>query len=160
MNYLLCDKNEIFPFFESIRQLKAKAVLDLGMVLHGCGAISRFVADAIVEPDVFLCGITGALDETPAVYHAVYNEVLTPEELVSGKSEKNRFDLSVCLFPGFLEDNNGLLPFIKDHASRLLCRKDAEKTIHSFFSNEQIRPVNNGGYHFLLITMKEGQGIR
>ncbi len=156
MNYLLCDKYEIFPFFASIQQLKAKRVLDLGMVLHGCGAISRFVADAAIEPDVFLCGITGAFDETPGVYHAIYNEVLTPEELLSERSSTNHFDLSLCFFPGFLEDKSTvLLPFLKSHTSRLLCRKDAEKTIHSFFSNEQIRPVTYEGYHFLMVTMKE-----
>ena len=75
--YYINSKDDIFFFFEIIRQLNASFVLDYGMFLKRCGAISRRIGDMEIPEDVTL----DAMDLNPGlklpVYETVYNDIFT-----------------------------------------------------------------------------------
>ena len=154
MNSFLCDKNEIYLYFESIRQLKPKAVLDIGMVLYRCGALCRQAANGVIDPNVFLCGVTDKTEDIPNVYQVIYNEILTPEGLLMNQSKAKRFDLSFCFFPEQLNaSGKKLLPFLKQTVSRIIIKKGMEKELLSCLSPKISKTITYEGHQLLMLSM-------
>lgn len=129
----ITNQNDIYLYFEAIRQLKAKNVLDIGMTLKRCGAICRQVADSFIEPTVHLCGVDTNPDIIVPIYRSIYQEILTAEEFLNNESEIKEYDLAVLLkLTNTFFLNTLFIDFLKQHAKRLLMDHETGKVfLHS-----------------------------
>ena len=148
----LVKQNDIYLYFETIRQLRAESVLDIGMTLKRCGAISRQVADSAIDPQVYLCGIDLDPETTCPIYQCLYQEILSPEELLQKGINSAPYDLAMLLnLPKESLTDQALLDFIKGHARYLLADNGASKTLMPFFSNNDAKTITLDTDTYLLI---------
>ncbi len=82
MNYIT-DENDILFYYEVILQSEAESVLDIGGFLKRTGAISRRVRDRSFSEQVWLVAVETEDSPDIGVYHTIYNEILTSDELLS-----------------------------------------------------------------------------
>ena len=68
---VITDANDIYIYFEVIRQLNPVSVLDVGMMLKRMGAVSRQSMNCEISRDIRLDGI----DFDPDVYLPVYKQI-------------------------------------------------------------------------------------
>lgn len=147
----IVKQNDIYLYFETIRQLHAKSVLDIGMTLKRCGAICRQVADSAIDPAVHLCGIDFTPETTPPVYHCLYQEILSMESLL--KKTTGHYDLAVLLnLSKDVLTDHALLNYIKDHADYLLSDRDAEHDMLRSFLLKNTRTISLDDDQYLLIS--------
>lgn len=148
----LVNQNDIYLYFETIRQLHAKSVLDIGLTLKRCGAICRQVADSAIDPAVHLCGIDFDPETTPPVYQSLYQELLSPEAFMHKGTADDQYDLAVLLnLPKDILTDQTLLGYIKDHASYLLTDKSASKILLPFFLKKEAKTIALDHDSYLLI---------
>ena len=148
----LVNQNDIYLYFETIRQLQAKSVLDIGLTLKRCGAICRQVADSAIDPSVYLCGIDLDPETTPPVYQRLYQELLSPEEFMQKGTADDHYDLAVLLnLPKEVLADQALLVYIKEHAAYLLSDEGASKLLFPFFSKKDTKTIALDHDSYLLI---------
>ncbi len=146
----IVKQNDIYLYFETIRQLKAASVLDIGLTLKRCGAVCRQVADSAIDPAVHLTGIDPDPETTPPIYHRIYQEILSPESLLEKRD--GRYDLAVLLqLPEDVLSDQTLLQYIKNHAACLLSDRNAEPTLLHYYARERIRTITLDQDQYLLV---------
>lgn len=91
------DKDDIYTYFEVIRQLRPSLVLDVGMFLKRCGAIARQVADSSIDPKIRLVGIDFFPDFQIPIYETIYDEIYPVETLSDVSFCSRTFDLAIAL---------------------------------------------------------------
>lgn len=156
---LLINQNDIYLYFETIRQLQAKSVLDIGLTLKRCGAISRQVADSAIDPAVHLCGIDLDPETTTPVYQCLYQELLSPEEFIQKGTAQDHYDLAVLLnLPEEILADQKLLRCIHDHASFLLSDRDADQFLLTRYSHESVQTITLDHNQYLLMKKAQGEG--
>lgn len=152
----ITNQNDIYLYFEAIRQMKAKSVLDIGMTLKRCGAVCRQVADSAIEPAVHLCGIDLDPETTPPVYHSIYQEILAQESLF--KKTTGHYDLAVLLnLPKDVLSDQALLKYTRDHAAYLLSDREAEHCLLQYFSREGMQTITLDHDQYLLTNKTQGE---
>lgn len=98
----ITDKDEIYIYFEMLKRMQPKSVLDIGMFLKRIGAISRQAVSMRIPEEVFLYGIDFFSEVRLPVYEKVYNGILSKDlffencEVLVG-TEEEKFDMAVLL---------------------------------------------------------------
>lgn len=83
----LVEEADIYLYFEIIRQLNPKSVIDIGMFLRRIGAISRQVMGVEIENTVKLDAINIFDNKGPNVYSVIYNNIYDKNDLDEKKSD-------------------------------------------------------------------------
>lgn len=74
---LLINENDIYVYFEIIKQNSAKRVLDVGMFLSRIKAVSRQVENLSINENVILDGVNITSEEIFPVYQKIYDSIIT-----------------------------------------------------------------------------------
>lgn len=149
----LTKQNDLYIYFEVIRQLRANPVLDLGMTLKRAGAVSRQIADSAISPDTALVGVDFASTPTLQVYTVLYDRILTMEKLLSDTEEFPHFTLGVSLFLSELSSyKEKLLPFLKEHCDYILTDFGSHDLFFPYFPEKKARSIQNGEDTYILLT--------
>jgi hypothetical protein len=74
---LLINENDIYVYFEIIKQNSAKRVLDVGMFLSRIKAVSRQVENLSINENVILDGVNITSEEIFPVYQTIYDSIIT-----------------------------------------------------------------------------------
>ncbi len=137
----ITSTNDIYVFFELSRMYKARSILDIGMLLARCGALSRQVKDAVISPDIFLCGIPLYLDVLP-VHTKMYDCIASFEELLGDQDVF--FDIVFILdmdqnFWDVYKDT--LIPFLTSHSSRIILNDSSTKLLEYLKKYGPLTPI-------------------
>lgn len=93
-------KNKIimYVYVETINQLEAEEILDVGMFYKAIGAVSRAVLNAEVPQMCRITGVTTDDTEGLGIYEKIYDEIITYDDFKSKLSGSNKkYDLIVLL---------------------------------------------------------------
>mgnify|MGYP006916049446 CR=1 FL=1 len=74
MNYKTIP-DDILIYFETIRDINPKSVIDVGLMLMRENVISRQAGDIHLPDGTMLCGLQTDSEEPFPIYHAVYDEL-------------------------------------------------------------------------------------
>lgn len=138
---VVTDADEIFTYFEVIRQLSPSSILDVGMMLKRMGAVSRQAMHCAVPQSVRLDGIDFYPEVEMPIYGTIYDHIYSTAQL-----PKEFYNLSVCLgvFPDDVShskafDKNGIvqqwlsskrnLEYLSAHSSAVLMDADAKAAV-------------------------------
>lgn len=150
-NRYITDTNDIYVFFELIRMYNAKSVLDVGMLLARCGALSRQVKDAVISQDVRLYGIPLYLDILP-VHTKMYNLISSLSALYEDTDVF--FDIVFIIDVDDLfwkADGKRLIQFLFDHSSRIIISDDS-KDLHAYLQKLcPLTPITVDGSKYIMI---------
>lgn len=80
----IVNQNDVYLYFEIIRQLKPESVLDAGMFLKRIGAVSRQAMNAEISAGVELCGIDVMPECGAGVYGVIYDKVWNVKDFLNG----------------------------------------------------------------------------
>ena len=72
---LITNQNDIYIFFEIIKQIEPKSIIDLGMFLKRIGNISRQTANEEISGAVRMDAVDYLGDLQVPVYERVYNNI-------------------------------------------------------------------------------------
>lgn len=152
MNPYITNQNDLFIYFEVIRQLRAKNVLDIGMTLKRSGAISRQIADSSIQRKVHLTGVDLFPEICIPVYNIIYNQILSKESFSKELSSLPHFTLATLLcLPECPLVPKICLPFLKCHADYILISKEINQIFLSEFSQKNVRSIRNGQNEYYLL---------
>lgn len=96
MNMILTNQNDIYIFFEVIRQIEPKSILDIGMFLKRAGSVSRKAMDGEVAEDIRLDGIDFFREIDFPVWKNIYNRIIDYQVFLA-EDEKQTYDLVILL---------------------------------------------------------------
>lgn len=91
----IVNQNDVYLYFEIIRQLKPESVIDIGMFLKRIGAVSRQAMDAEIGTDIELCGVEEMPECSVGVYSVIYDKIWSTVEFLNGNGvtqAKENFD--------------------------------------------------------------------
>lgn len=71
----IVNQNDVYLYFEIIRQLKPERVIDAGMFLKRIGAVSRQAMNLEIGADVELCGVDVIPQCRAGIYGVIYDKV-------------------------------------------------------------------------------------
>lgn len=96
--FIITNENDIYVYFELIRQLNPKTILDAGMFLKRIGAVARAARGCELHPQIRLTGV----DAFPAydfpIYHRIYDRILPLHAVTTssvGHDTTDSYDLAV-----------------------------------------------------------------
>lgn len=89
---VVTDQDEIYTYFEVIRQLSPACILDVGMMLKRMGAVSRQAMHCVIPQNVRLDGVDFYPEVELPIYHGIYDHIYLDSCL-----PEDVYDLSVCL---------------------------------------------------------------
>ncbi|MDD3240439.1 MAG: hypothetical protein PHW47_10255, partial [Lachnospira sp.] len=121
--------NDIYIFFEIIKQIEPKRIIDIGMFLKRIGNISRQTANEEIARDVQLDAVDFLENLSVPVYEKVYNSIYN--EFTFLKSEQT-YELAVMLRPEMImteEQENFLWNYLKGKVAYVLtdCENEYRK---------------------------------
>ena len=100
------DTNDIYLYFQMVRQIEPVSILDIGMLLKRCGAISRQVVDQGIPGETRLDGIDFKPELELPIYSTIYNHItsldsfLKMDPAATVPSElPDQYDLALLLCP-------------------------------------------------------------
>lgn len=93
MGKMITDHTEICVYFELIRQLAPKKLLDFGMFLKRIGAVSRQAMDLEIAEKIKMTAVDLFPEVAFPVYTKVYNQIIP----LHAWEPKERYDLT-CFF--------------------------------------------------------------
>lgn len=105
MRGTITSGNDIYFYFEMLRQLSPKRVLDVGMFLKRIGAVSRQAMATELSSQIQLCGVDLFSEVPLPIYEQIYNEVLEKESFFLQQTKTfatEKFDVAVALRVGEL----------------------------------------------------------
>lgn len=109
---ILTDENDIYIFFEVIKQLEPQKILDIGMFLKRTGSISRRAMNCEVPEEVRLDGIDFFSEMNFPVWKNVYNQIMSPEQFLE-KNTVREYDLIILLGVKEIQNRSELPEMIK-----------------------------------------------
>ncbi len=152
MNPYITSQNDLFIYFEVIRQLRAKSVLDLGPTLKRGGAVSRQVADSSLSLDIRLTGVDLFPEIDAPVYNTVYDRILSLKEFSDTASTLPHDTLTTALcLPELPLPVDTMMPLLKNHSDYILISMASKKHFFPYFSEKKARSIQNGENTYLLI---------
>lgn len=95
-NMIITNENDIYVYFELIRQTAPETILDIGMFLKRIGAVARSARGCELPPGVWLTGVDVFPDYDFPIYHSVYDRVL-PLHAVTAPSDSRDMSASYDL---------------------------------------------------------------
>lgn len=111
---ILTSKNDIYVYFEVIRQLEPSKILDIGMFLKRIGSVSRQVMEeCAVSEEVILDGVDFWSEVDFPVWRTIYNHILDKECCLESVLGERRYDLVIMLGLKELKKKADLQVFIE-----------------------------------------------
>lgn len=147
---VVTDADEIFTYFEVIRQLSPSRILDVGMMLKRMGALSRQAMHCEVPKTARLDGIDLYPKVELPIYETVYDHIYPP-----GQPPQEKYDLSICIGMGdalrqwMLDAHN--LEYLSTHASVVLFHADIKTAVDYFKSRFPCQLLRSEGRAFILV---------
>lgn len=93
---LITNQNDIYIFFEIIKQIEPKSIIDLGMFLKRIGNISRQTANEEISGAVRMDAVDYLGDLQVPVYERVYNNIYNESAFLKSAAT---YELAVILRP-------------------------------------------------------------
>lgn len=93
MRKIITDDSEIYVYFELIKRLQPKTVLDFGMFLKRIGAVSRQAMDAEISEEIEMTAVDLFPETAFPIYTKVYDRIVP----LYAWEPKERYDLT-CFF--------------------------------------------------------------
>lgn len=156
-NQVITDADEIYTYFEIIRQLSPKSILDVGMMLKSMGAVSRQAMHCEIPQSARLDGVDFYPEINLPIYQAVYDHIYTKIKL-----PQEFYDLSVCM--GFFEADSpawqwitsrDALEYLSTHSSAVLFHADIKTTADYFKARCACQLLKSGNRAFILAHPKK-----
>lgn len=150
---ILTNKNDMYIFFETIKQLEPANVLDLGMFLKRIGSISRKVKGSEVPETIGLDGVDFWQENKFPVWKNIYNHIFDAEQFLNQNIEK-KYDLVILLGEEELEkkmDLTLILNQLTKYSKYLLTKKLFKRWSHS----ENTRVIAVDGDTYYLVHLEE-----
>lgn len=120
------DENDIYVYFEVIRQLQPSSVLDFGMMLKRMGALSRQAMNCRIPQNIRLDGVDLYPYIELPIYQIVYDNIYDMKNLPDRK-----YDLGVMLCMSESSAFSVIDDFCK-HTSMILFDADEEFFLNYF----------------------------
>lgn len=92
-DYYLSSQEDIYLYFQSITELKAKKVLDVGMTLKRFGALDRNIANLRLPEGIHMTGVDLTPEWKTEIYDRIYDEVITFSDYVDMPVTKKNMKL-------------------------------------------------------------------
>ncbi len=99
----IVNQNDVYLYFEIIRQIKPERIIDVGMFLKRIGAVSRQAMGMEIGRNVELCGIDAMPECSAEVYSTIYDRIWSIKEF-DGNTEK-KYTLAFMLRAGACLDD-------------------------------------------------------
>ncbi len=93
-------ENDIFAYFEIVKELEPENILDAGMFLKRMGSVSRQMMNQGISEEIQLYGIDFFLEISLPAWNNVYDKIYTWQDFLQ---EKKQYHLGVVLGSGELE---------------------------------------------------------
>lgn len=126
----ITNQNDIYLYFEIIKQVQPQSVLDVGMFLKRIGAVSRQAANSEVGSEVCLYGVDFMESCKAEVYGQVYDVIEDVSEFMKKVKEgwDGKFDLAWMLrvADSGIDDNSEkiLWKWLSEHADYVVVDKE------------------------------------
>ncbi len=151
MESFITNQNDLFVYFEVIKQLSPSSVLDVGMLLKRAGAVSRQVADSKLDSHVYLTGIDLLSEYRLPIYDRIYDRIISQAEFPD--VAELQYDLVILLgfssIPSFFS-----LEYLKEHTNWILTSYHIKNALLSCFSAKNAREIQLEDDKYLLIRTK------
>lgn len=92
----MLKKNDIYIFFETMKQLEPHSILDIGMFFKRIGAVSRNAMDEEIPENIIFDGVSLEAECVFPIYDTVYNSVMEMERFMTDES-LDMYELIVIL---------------------------------------------------------------
>lgn len=136
------NTNDIYVYFELSRMYEAKSILDIGMFLTRCGALSRQVKDAMIPPDTFMCGIPLYLDVLP-VHVVMYDSIASLDSLYEDKEAFFDIVFMLNMDQNFLKEHKErLLSYLVEHTARIIFNDTSPEVIDYLKARYPLTPIS------------------
>lgn len=120
------DADEMFVYFEVIRQLHPNCVLDYGMLLKRMGAITRQAVHCTIQKETRLEGVDICPQIQLPIYHTIYDQIYPAAQL-----PQKSYDLAIFLGQANPVDGT-VLDYLSAHASVILFDADIAEITNYF----------------------------
>lgn len=148
---VITDADEIFTYFEVIRQLSPARILDVGMMLKRMGAVSRQAMHCTVPASARLDGVDFYPEVELPIYQTIYNHIYIAAQLPN-----EFYNLSVCLGctaqQWILSRQN--LEYLYTHSSTILLDAGAKAAVEYFKTCCACQLLRSGERAFVLAYPK------
>lgn len=125
-DFIITNENDIYVYFELIKQLNPKAILDAGMFLKRIGAVARAARGCELHPQMHLTGVDVFPGYDFPIYHRIYDRILPLHAVTTpsgGHDTPDSYDLAVLFHVNeHLSDNekNALWNYLAHHCTCII----------------------------------------
>ena len=153
-HFLIDNENDITTYFYCIRDIMPKEVLDIGMFLKRCTAVSRFLNGWEISFNTKLTGVDLYPDLKMDIYTKIYDKIISLEKV---SSLNQHFDLTIImniidLIP---EGKWRSLYSVAGQCSDYVITEFREKAVENIKDYDSIRCLNYGAKKYLLYCFTE-----
>lgn len=153
---VVTDSDEIYTYFEVIRQFSPARILDVGMMLKRMGAVSRQAMHCAIPQAVQLDGVDLYPQVELPIYQAIYDHIFSEMQLPDGG-----YDLSICLGCSSSVAAQWIistidLEYLFAHSSLVLFNADIKIAIEYFKTRCTCQQLKAGDRVFLLAHPNNG----
>lgn len=117
MTCAITNQNDIFVYYEIIRQVKPSSIIDFGMFLKRVGAVSRQLMDREISRTILLDGADYIPETDYKVLRTIYNNIYRGG--IAGLPDK-RYDMAFIMRPSSVmtaEEEEKIWRWLRKHAS-------------------------------------------
>jgi len=153
---VLTKKNDIYVYFEVIRQLEPERILDIGMFLKRIGSVSRQVMeDCAISEQVILDGVDFWTEIDFPIWRTIYNHIINDIQLVDNLAE--RYDLAILFGTKELTKKVNLVNIVKhiERNTRYLLVDKINTDLERELRTKKIIPLNVNEDSYYLIDFGE-----
>ena len=155
-DYFMGAQEDIILYFQAIREMGAKKVLDVGMTLKRFGALDRNIANIRMTEGVRLSGVDLKPEWQVDVYSCIYDSIFTVDDFIAlpvTKKNMKGYQLAVMLrlrsLFGAEKHDEILKKVCRLSAAVIVSDNGTESEYYRNYGN--ISPIEVGGSRYLLI---------
>ena len=157
---MITDRNDIYLYFEWIKQTKPVNILDFGIFLQRIGAVSRQVMNCEIPKDIVLEGVSMNQDVSP-VYTKIYDKITNIKSIHT--LDTKVYDL-IYFFDMYSEYNNTMMiskealwSWLLNHGKMIVADTNDVDFINFMTSHVPCQAINLEGRQYALIQNKVTQ---
>lgn len=140
---IITDGNDIYVYFELIRQINPANILDVGMFLKRIGAVARQAMNCEVPRQICLEGIDLFPQIKIPIYRGIYNEIYELEAIDARLSTRH-YDLAVLLRVNewLTGEKQGVWEYLVKHSRCILADTDDPEFVQFVLANCRCEALN------------------